>query len=411
MGKPAARLGDMTAHGGTIVIGAPTVLIGGQPAACVGDMHVCPMVTPGVPPIPHVGGPIIPPGAVTVLICGRPAACVGDMATCVGPPDTIIPPGCPTVLIGPGGGGGGGAGGGGGSGGGTAEGEADGDTGDLGESVDSAGSSGSGGEESTEGEIHFLDVKFTDKAGHPITGVGYKMTDPDSNVSRGSVTGGIKNSDAKEGNYEIALRAITGTKWSADSARDGETVKMQVETSGFDDDTAAVVQVWQRDYNRADKCIKKIEDQTVQSDKIEIDWVYEYSENQGGVFPQTAREPYSSPVFYFTVKVASLTSRSDLLEYKDWIEIELLNEDDSPAADTPYEVHFSNGEVRNGNLDSDGRAREERVPTCTHEVRFPQPPDESEDDATQQEDTGGTQRPGGGATQRADDDSTQRTGE
>jgi len=70
-----------------------------QPAARVGDMHVCPMVTPGVPPIPHVGGPILPPGAVTVLIGGMPAARVGDMATCVGPPD-VIALGAFTVLIG-----------------------------------------------------------------------------------------------------------------------------------------------------------------------------------------------------------------------------------------------------------------------------------------------------------------------
>jgi uncharacterized Zn-binding protein involved in type VI secretion len=39
--------------------------------------------------VPHVGGPILPPGAVTVLIGGLPAARVGDMATCVGPPDVI----------------------------------------------------------------------------------------------------------------------------------------------------------------------------------------------------------------------------------------------------------------------------------------------------------------------------------
>jgi uncharacterized Zn-binding protein involved in type VI secretion len=97
MSKPAARMGDLTAHGGVITLGCPTVLIGGQPAARVGDMHTCPMVT-GL--VPHVGGPILPPGSLTVLIGGMPAARVGDMATCVGPPDTIIPPGCPTVLIG-----------------------------------------------------------------------------------------------------------------------------------------------------------------------------------------------------------------------------------------------------------------------------------------------------------------------
>lgn len=93
-----------------------------MPAARVGDMHVCPLVT-GL--VPHVGGPILPPGAVNVLIGGMPAARVGDMAVCVGPPDVIalgsfkvmiggmpaarmldmtahggtIVMGCPTVLI------------------------------------------------------------------------------------------------------------------------------------------------------------------------------------------------------------------------------------------------------------------------------------------------------------------------
>jgi uncharacterized Zn-binding protein involved in type VI secretion len=59
----------------------------GKPAARVGDIHTCPMVTPGTPPVPHVGGPILPPGCPTVLIGGTPAARMGDMATCVGPPD------------------------------------------------------------------------------------------------------------------------------------------------------------------------------------------------------------------------------------------------------------------------------------------------------------------------------------
>ena len=62
----------------------------GKPAARITDMHTCPMVTPGVPPIPHVGGPIVGPGAPTVLIGKMPAAVMGDMCTCVGPPDTII---------------------------------------------------------------------------------------------------------------------------------------------------------------------------------------------------------------------------------------------------------------------------------------------------------------------------------
>jgi uncharacterized Zn-binding protein involved in type VI secretion len=57
--------------------------------------------------VPHVGGPILPPGAVTVLIGGLPAARVGDMAVCVGPPDvialgsfTVITMGMPQARIG-----------------------------------------------------------------------------------------------------------------------------------------------------------------------------------------------------------------------------------------------------------------------------------------------------------------------
>ena len=65
-------------------------------AARTGDMHVCPMLTGTVP---HVGGPVMPPGCPTVMIGGMPAARVGDMCVCTGPPDTIAA-GSGTVMIG-----------------------------------------------------------------------------------------------------------------------------------------------------------------------------------------------------------------------------------------------------------------------------------------------------------------------
>ncbi len=65
-------------------------------AARLLDPHVCPMVTALVP---HVGGPILPPCCPTVLIGFLPAARVGDMAVCVGPPD-VIALGSFTVIIG-----------------------------------------------------------------------------------------------------------------------------------------------------------------------------------------------------------------------------------------------------------------------------------------------------------------------
>jgi uncharacterized Zn-binding protein involved in type VI secretion len=66
------------------------------PAARVGDMHVCPMVTVLVP---HVGGPILPAGCPTVITASMPQARVGDMCVCVGPPDSILL-GSTSVIVG-----------------------------------------------------------------------------------------------------------------------------------------------------------------------------------------------------------------------------------------------------------------------------------------------------------------------
>jgi uncharacterized Zn-binding protein involved in type VI secretion len=68
-------------------------------AARLTDFHQCPMEDPAPVPIPHVGGPVVGPGEPTVLIGGLPAARVGDMLVCVGPPDSIVK-GSSTVMIG-----------------------------------------------------------------------------------------------------------------------------------------------------------------------------------------------------------------------------------------------------------------------------------------------------------------------
>jgi uncharacterized Zn-binding protein involved in type VI secretion len=90
---PAARITDPSGHPGMITgPGVPNVLIGGLPAAVLGDLHTCAM-----PPLagPHPPSPLIK-GSVTVLIGGRPAVRLGDMSGCGAP----IVMGHPTVLIG-----------------------------------------------------------------------------------------------------------------------------------------------------------------------------------------------------------------------------------------------------------------------------------------------------------------------
>ena len=89
----AARVGDVSTHGGAIIgPGVATVLVGGQPAAVVGDMHTCPL-----PPVSHQ--PTVSPfpaGSGTVLIGGRPALRTTDTCLC----GAMAAVGAPTVLLG-----------------------------------------------------------------------------------------------------------------------------------------------------------------------------------------------------------------------------------------------------------------------------------------------------------------------
>lgn len=88
----AARVGDITNHGGTITgPGAANVLIGGQPAAVAGDTHVCSLPPSGHQPTVSV----FPIGSVAVLIAGRPALRTTDACIC----GAMAAVGDPTVMI------------------------------------------------------------------------------------------------------------------------------------------------------------------------------------------------------------------------------------------------------------------------------------------------------------------------
>ncbi|NMC43816.1 MAG: hypothetical protein GYA46_07850 [candidate division Zixibacteria bacterium] len=336
MGQPAARVGDQTAHGGVITgPGVPTVLIGGMPACVMGDMHACPMVNPSPGGPPHVGAAVIATGMM-VLIGNKPAARVGDTAICTGPPDTIVM-GCNTVLIGEGGGGGGGMAGSG-----------------------SAGQAAAAGPGKVEG--HYLDVKFQDKGGKLIAGVGYTITGPGNMKSDGVLTGQIKIGGLQQGTYEIALRAITKAAWSVKGARVGDKVKLQVETAGIADGEKAELEIFIRDANFADHSLVKLESK-VDGGKVEVEWELKvdgkFMEDQED---KQKRGGYSSPSFYYIVRTGGLASKSAILEYRDYIELRYKDAQGNPLANKKYRVILSNGAIREGTLDGSGYAKVDNIP-------------------------------------------------
>lgn len=362
MSKPAARLGDPTAHGGVITVGFPMVLIGGMPAARVGDLHVCPMLNPGTPPPPHVGGPISM-GSPMVLIGGMPAARLGDMATCAGPPDSIIM-GCPTVLIGEGGSGSGSGGGAGSSG--------------AGGAAASAKSALTDNVESSTKEEHWIEFKFEDKAGNPVSGIHYKLKDTQNKESQSSLRpdGKILRDAVPEGDAEVELMSLFNAKWSKEKAEADDTVKLTVESEGLKDDEKISFNIYRRDLSGADAFVEKIESK-IKGNKADVEWKIgkqsDSDDDEDG--SEELKDTYSSPEYYFIVLHGSvLKTRSGFLYIEDFLEIEMKDEEDNPISDEEYIIFAPNGEVRNGKLDKNGYTKEEKLPGGICSVRFPNLP-------------------------------------
>jgi hypothetical protein len=251
------------------------------------------------------------------------------------------------VIIGSGGSGGGGAGGGGGS----------------------AGEGDSAGSELEEG--HYLDVKFVDKGGKPITGVEYIIKTPDNEVWSGALTGRIKKTGIKQGTYKIELKAIAKAEWSVNEARVGDTVKLKAEVSGFDSGAKAEFQIFEKDFSSADDLIATLKAET-SGDNVEVDWEYQYVEDTDDIMTEKEKKlGYSLPEYYFIVKVENAIARSTILKFKDYVEIRLKDQRGNAVPNAQYRLYFANGQILEGTLDSNGYKKVENVPPGQWSVSFP----------------------------------------
>ncbi len=358
MGKPAARLGDLTAHGGTIILGSPTVLIGKMPAATLGDMHVCPMVT-GV--VPHVGGPISL-GSTGVLLGKKPAARVSDMAVCVGPP-SMNAMGCFTVLIGEGGSG-------------SQAGSA--------EAAAAAAAASKTGPKAIKPfplskppekppEIHSVEFDFVDSAGNPLAGIPYRLTDPDnaeinavSTVDGHAYHGGY----VKAGSFTVEVCTLNQAKWAKDEMAASEKAKYSVVADGFKDGSSAFVTV----YGTGEGGLRipvLTEAKVVQGGKVEGEW-----DAKKSLLTEDGHKPELETCEFFQLMVCvdQWVSVSPNLKVHDTLEIELTGDGGKPSKNRSYSVTLRDGTILTGQLNSQGKAKHEKITRGGFHVTFGEKP-------------------------------------
>jgi hypothetical protein len=170
---------------------------------------------------------------------------------------------------------------------------------------------------------------------------------------------------------------VTDMSWSAPEARRGDILTLKASVENLPDSAQVKVIIYEFDRDGAHDKIVELP-ATVQSKKIELQWAYEYHEDTDEI-PSDADlqrygRGYNPPEYFFTVKVDrqefGRKQESGLLEFKDWVEIELLDDEGKDMGGVDYTLTLPDGTERKGTLDENGYAREENVPPGQIDVSF-----------------------------------------
>jgi len=171
---------------------------------------------------------------------------------------------------------------------------------------------------------------------------------------------------------------VTNMKWGQKEARREDLVKLSADIEGVPDETEVIIHIYEYDQDGAHDFITKFPCR-VKNKKIEAEWEYEYHEDTDDIPTDEEMKKYGKsynpPEYFWMVDVYGKRfgekQESDLLEFKDWIEIELLDDEGDPVPNEEYILYLSDGTEKNGNLDPEGYAREEDVPPGKIFIEFP----------------------------------------
>ncbi|MBN2183960.1 MAG: hypothetical protein JW746_01400 [Candidatus Krumholzibacteriota bacterium] len=171
---------------------------------------------------------------------------------------------------------------------------------------------------------------------------------------------------------------LVSLEWSASEARRGDILTLTGEFRDIPDDSEVKVTIYESDQDGAHDRITEME-AVLKGKKLASKWEYEYHEDTDEIPTDEEMEryggSYNPPEYFFTVSYHDLEmgkeKESGLLTFKDYIEIKLRDAGGNPKADAAYVLHLPDGSTKDGNLDSQGQAREDGIPPGNIRVEFP----------------------------------------
>jgi len=164
---------------------------------------------------------------------------------------------------------------------------------------------------------------------------------------------------------------ITNAKWDKKEARRGDILKLTANIKGVPDGTEAEIEIWEHDADEAHDLITKFP-VIVKDSKVESEWEFEYHEDTDEIpTKEESEKGYNPPEYFFRVKVGEVHKDSELLEFKDWIEISLVDKDENPMPDEKYILYLADGSQKKGTLDNQGKAKIEDILPGPVKIEYP----------------------------------------
>ncbi len=172
--------------------------------------------------------------------------------------------------------------------------------------------------------------------------------------------------------------AVSNMKWSASEVIRGDILTISADITGLSEGSNVKVKIYEFDDEGLHDRIVEIETQ-VKDNKLKMEWEFEYYGDVKEIPIQNELDKYDKkylqPQFYFTVTAGSEEygkekQDSGLIIFQDWMELECEDPYGEPAADYEYKVTLPNGEVKEGMLDSEGKATLEGVPPGECEIEL-----------------------------------------
>lgn len=159
--------------------------------------------------------------------------------------------------------------------------------------------------------------------------------------------------------------SVTNLKWSADTAKRGDVLTLSADVTNADDGEEAEITIYRCEFDSGRRKVTTIPS-PVQSNRLQVQWEHQYLDPTLEILSQDELQPYGRnyepPRYFFTVTIDEEEfgggRESGLLEFRDWIEVQLLN----CKAGDQYVLYLPDGSQRSGTFNTDGVLREDDVP-------------------------------------------------